>query len=77
MKSQQTQATQLEGDNRFFKKIWIKSKRGKKIAWDQATGLIVNRPVGVWVIPYDNYGSLRTDVLGYVTFTGKMFFKDI
>jgi len=77
LRSSTAQGSQLEGDQRFFKKLWIKSKPGNKIRWDVATNLIVNKPVGVWVIPYDNYNSLRSDVLGYATFTGKMYYKDV
>lgn len=63
------------GDNRFFKKIWIKAKRGSKITWQQ-DGYLKNNPIGVWVIPYDDYSTLRTDILGKCTFTYKLYFKD-
>lgn len=64
------------GDNRFFKKIWIRAKRGSKITWQQ-DGYLKNNPIGVWVIPYDDYSTLRTDILGKCTFTYKLYFKDL
>lgn len=64
------------GDNRFYKQFYIKSKRGTKLSWQQ-DGTLSSKPVGVWVIPYDDYGALRTDILGKVTYTYKLYFKDV
>ena len=66
----------LLGDFRFFKKFFIKSKRGSKLSWGQ-DGLLVNKPVGIWVIPYNTYSTLRSADIGVVSFTYKMYFKDI
>jgi hypothetical protein len=63
------------GDNRFFKKIWIRYKGGRKIRW-QPDGYMLNNPIAVWVIPYDDYGTLRTDILGRCACTWKLYFKD-
>lgn len=71
-----TRAVQTTGDSRFFKKIYIKSKHGGKLSWQQ-DGTLSNKPVGVWVVPYDQYQTLRTDVLGYVSWTYKLYFKDV
>lgn len=64
------------GITRVFKQIYIKSKRGGKLKWGQ-DGLLQNKPVGVWVVPYDYYDTLRSVNLGYCSFTYKMYFKDI
>jgi len=64
------------GDNRFYKQFYIKSKRGSKITWQQ-DGTLSNKPVGIWVIPYDDYGTLRSSILGNVTYTYKLYFKDV
>lgn len=63
------------GESRMFKKFFIKSKRGGVLKWQQ-DGNLANKPVGVWVIPYDSYSTLRTDILGKVSFTYKLYFKD-
>lgn len=64
------------GENRFFKKIYIKTKKGGKLSWQQ-DGTLANKPVGLWVIPYDDYGTLRTDILGKLALTYKLYFKDV
>lgn len=69
-------AVPAAGDSRFFKKIYIKSKRGGKLSWQQ-DGTLSNKPVGVWVVPYDGYNTLRSDILGYVSWTYKLYFKDV
>lgn len=64
------------GDGRLFKKFYIKSKKGGKLSWQQ-DGNLANKPVGIWVIPYDQYGTLRTDILGYCSYSYKLYFKDV
>lgn len=71
-----TDTTATSGDTRFFRRLYIKSKKGQKIGYQQ-DGNLVNKPVGVWVIPYDEYSSLRTDQLLSVSYTCKMYFKDV
>jgi hypothetical protein len=38
-----------------------------KLTW-QTDGYLKNNPIGVWVIPYDNYSTLRSDAMGYCSF---------
>lgn len=76
LKSHTAVGSQLEGDQRFYKRFYIKSKKGKKIRWGQ-DGNIINNPVGLWVIPYDQYATLRSDTLGWVTHSYKLYFKDV
>jgi len=59
-----------------FIKLYVKSKRGSKIKWME-DGQIANNPVGVWVIPYENYATLRSDIVANVSFSYKMYWKDI
>lgn len=63
------------GETRLFKKIYVKAKGGK-MKWQQ-DGTLVNKPIGVWVIPYDRYETLRTDTLGVLAYTYKLYFKDV
>lgn len=71
-----TDTTSTSGDNRLFKRIYVKSKPGAKVSWGQ-DGKVQNKPVGVWVVPYDEYGSLRSDNILSCSYTYKMYFKDI
>lgn len=64
------------GDTRMFKKFYIKSKKGGKLSWG-TDGLLQNKPMGLWVIPYDTYGSYRTDQIGYLSYSYKLYFKDV
>jgi len=73
---QGVKAVPVTGDNRLFKKLYIKSKKGSNLKWQQ-DGTLANKPVGVWVIPYDQYGSIRTDICGYISYTYKLYFKDV
>lgn len=68
--------TPTTGDGRLFKKLYIKSKKGGKVTWQQ-DGTLTNKPVGVWVVPYDQYATLRSDLLGTCSYTYKLYFKDV
>lgn len=63
------------GEQRWFKKIWIRAKKGSKLTW-QTDGYLKNNPMGVWIIPYDDYTTLRSDILGVCAFTWKLYYKD-
>lgn len=69
-------STATDGDSRFYGEWYIRSKPGSKLSWQQ-DGLLANKPVGVWVIPYDRFSTLRTDELGKLSYTYKLYFKDI
>jgi len=71
-----SRSVERKGDSRFFKKLYIKSKRGSKLSWQQ-DGTLSNKPVGIWVVPYDIYSSPRTDYLGDISWTYKLYFKDV
>lgn len=71
-----TDTTATSGDSRFFRRIWIKPKRFQKISYQQ-DGNVVQKPLGIWVIPYDEYASLRSDNILTVSYTLKMYFKDV
>lgn len=64
------------GDSRFFKKLYIKSKRGGKLTWQQ-DGMLANKPVGIWCVPYNKYDEQRLAMLGVLSYTYKLYFKDI
>lgn len=57
-------------------RIWIKRKRANKITFDQLKADIVNRPVAIYVIPYDAFGTLTTDAIGSCALWYRMYYKD-
>lgn len=66
----------VAGEQRVFRKIWIRAKKGSKITWND-DGAVTNRPMAIFAIPYDEYATLRSDILGTASWTYKLYFKDV
>lgn len=69
----------VTGNNRQFTKlirIWIKRKRGSKIKYDTYGNTIVNKPIAVYCIPYEEYATLTTDKVSSITGTMRLYYKD-
>lgn len=60
-----------------YKKLWIKRKRSRDIVYDTTSTDIVNKPLAVYVIPYDSYGTLNTDNIASCAGYMRMYYKDI
>lgn len=71
-----TDVTSTSGDGRFYRRIFIKSKKNQILRF-QSDGTLANKPLAIWIVPYDEYGTLRTDILGSVSYTFKMYWKDV
>lgn len=65
-----------EKENHILIKLKIKRKKSRPIVFEP-TGGIVNNPVGVYVIPYDSYGTLQTDNIASCAITMRLYYKDI
>lgn len=61
----------------IFKKLWIKRKRSSKIMFEPVGVEITNKPLAVYVIPYDSYGTLTTDNVASVAWTSTLYYKDV
>lgn len=61
----------------IFKKLWIKRKRSNKVTWEPSGTEITNKPLAVYIIPYDSYGTLTTDNIASVAWTSVLYFKDV
>lgn len=59
-----------------FVKFYIKSKPGQKLLWDQY-GNLINKPMIMYVLPYDSYGTLVTDNIASCAINTKYYWKDI
>jgi len=57
-------------------KLWIKSK-GRKVTYATFTQNIVNRPLAVYVIPYEQYSTLTTDNVASMAGMLRMYYKDV
>lgn len=60
----------------FFKSLWIKPKRGSKIRYDTTSSTIQNKPIAVYVIPYEQYGTLTTSNVASCAAFVRLYYKD-
>lgn len=60
-----------------FKKLWIKRKRSSNVNWETAGVEIVNKPLSIYVIPYDSYGTLTLDNIASCAWTATLYYKDV
>jgi len=58
-------------------KLWIRSKKARDILYDSSAQIIVNNPILMWIIPYEQYSSLVTDRVGSVSYYGTCYYKDV
>jgi hypothetical protein len=57
-------------------KLWIRSK-GRKVVFNTFTQDIVNRPLAVYCIPYEQYSTLTTDNVASMAGVLRMYYKDV
>lgn len=57
-------------------KLWIKSK-GRNILYQTFTQNITSRPLGVYIIPYEQYSTLTTDNVASFAGILRMYYKDV
>jgi len=61
---------------RYFK-LWIKSKKGATITYNQALQQIINRPLALYVIPYEQNNTAETSTVASVSGMARLYYKDI
>jgi len=57
-------------------KLWIKRKNANKIIYDQDYAYISNKPIAVYVIPYEQYNTLQTDNVASIAGQMRLYYKD-
>lgn len=57
-------------------KFYIKSKPGSKLMWDPMGGL-VNKPIAMYIIAYDSFGTLVGDNVASCAINTKYYWKDL
>lgn len=60
-----------------FVKLWIKRKRPRDIVFSTSAQEIVNKPLAVYVIPYEQYSTLETDNIASCAGLLRMYYKDV
>lgn len=58
-------------------KLWIKRKRSSDIIYDTVTQEIVNKPIAVYAIPYEQYSTLTTDNIASFACYQRLYYKDL
>jgi hypothetical protein len=62
---------------KYFR-IYIKSNKSRDIIYDSTgSSQIVNNPILMWIIPYEQYGTLETDIVASCSYEGKLYYKDV
>jgi len=58
--------------------LWIKRRKGSRpIVYNQNLQAIVNNPIAVYVIPYEQYSTLETDNIASVSWRSRIYYKDV
>jgi len=57
-------------------KLWIKRKRARPICYNDEDDTIVNKPLAVYAIPYEQYSTLTTDNIASLAGYMRMYYKD-
>ena len=55
--------------------FYIKRKKSRAIKFD-VTNSIVNNPMGLYIVPYDAWGSLQTDNIASCSYWCRLYYKD-
>jgi len=63
-------------ENTAVLKLWIKS-RGRPIIYETFVQRIVNKPLAVYVIPYEQYSTLTTDNVASMAGIMRLYYKDV
>jgi len=56
--------------------IWVKSKKGSKIKYDTNSFTIVNKPLAVYCIPYEQFNTATTSNLASCACFMRLYYKD-
>lgn len=59
-------------------KLWLRPRKSRDIVYDSTnSNQIVNNPIIMWVIPYEQYSTLETDQVCTVAYQGTIYYKDV
>lgn len=58
-------------------KLWIKRKRSRNIVFNTVDNTIINKPLAIYAIPYEQYSTLTTDNIASLAGVMRMYYKDV
>lgn len=60
-----------------FIKLWIKRKRSRNIVFNTVDNTIINKPLAIYAIPYEQFSTLTTDNIASLAGVMRMYYKDV
>jgi len=61
-----------------YLKLWFRNKKSRDIIYDSTNSdQIVNNPVLLWIIPYEQYSTAQTDQVASCSYYGTIYYKDV
>lgn len=57
--------------------IWVKPKKSNKIRFDTTSSTIVNKPIAVYCIPYEQYNTATTSNIASCAAFMRVYYKDV
>jgi len=60
-----------------YLKLWIKRKRSNTIVFNQNLQQIVNSPISLYVIPYEEWDTYETDNIASMDYRVRLYWKDV
>jgi len=65
-------------ENHAYKKLWLRNKKARDIVYDSTnSNQIVNNPILMWIIPYEQYSTVETSEVASCSYYGTLYYKDI
>jgi len=58
-------------------RLWINRKNSRDIIFDSASNDIVNKPLAIYAIPYEQYSTIETDNVTSLAGQMRMYYKDV
>jgi len=58
-------------------KLWIKRKRSRDIVYGDTALDIINKPLAIYAIPYEQYSTLTTDNVASLAGYMRLYYKDV
>ena len=58
-------------------KLWIKRKNSRNIVFNTVDNTIINKPLAIYAIPYEQYSTLTTDNISSLAGVMRMYYKDV
>lgn len=64
-------------ENTVLIRLWIKRKKSRNIVFNTTDNTIINKPLAVYCIPYEQYSTLTTDNIASCGGFMRMYYKDV